>query len=66
MNLFAGIKIIESPYAVETVHVVKRWPTKKKRRGYFVSKETRPCMYMLAGGTAVLHPSHMAKLRSMK
>lgn len=63
MSLF-DIKVIESPYALETVFNVQKWPTKKKRRGYRVVKEQRPCMYMIAGSTCVVHPSHMAKLRN--
>lgn len=64
MNTLFGLKIIESPLATETVFSVQKWPTKKKRRGYCVRKEQRPCMYVIEGSTFVVHPSCMVKLRS--
>lgn len=64
---FGGVQVVTSSLAVETkVHfAVEEWPTKKKRRGWRVVRheELRPCAYMVSGGTMIVHPEILARLK---
>ena len=64
MNTLLGMRIFESPYALETSFKVKPHPIKKKRRGWNIVKETTPCMYIIAGRDIVAHPECAVKLRN--
>lgn len=66
IDILSGIKIQVSPYAVRIEYTVKPWPIKKRRRGWYVVKETVPCAYMIGGHTMVVHPEHAVQLRGMK
>jgi hypothetical protein len=63
----AGIDIVESPYAMETVvhfDVVRVGPRHRRRKRWQVRRreERHPCAWML-GGRLVAHPSLVAELR---
>lgn len=63
-----GIDIVESEFATRTVFVVKALPIKKRRKGYRVVREQRPCVFMSSDPAtmaqiAFVHPVLMPELR---
>lgn len=61
----AGIRIVESEFAVRIAFEVTRWPGKKKRRkGWFVKRVERPCAFLTADGIGYMHPSLTPALRA--
>lgn len=59
-----GLRILSNPLATTTRHKVARWPGRKRRKKWHVAKEVVPGCFQIAGGTLVMHPVMVEKLKA--
>lgn len=69
MITLLGLRIIESPYAIQVREycAVEPWPIKKRRRNWTIRRHRieKPAMLRTSDGVVIVHPTLMAQLRKL-